>query len=55
MLILDTHPTNESSALDQLLRNGWARLWAWLRRQSQPADRADDDKKKHDRTESLIL
>ena len=55
MLILDIEQSNEAPTLDRLLRDWWAKLWAWLRHQSPLEARADEDRSKADRSGSLIL
>jgi hypothetical protein len=55
MFILDMEQTAEAPTLDQLLRDWWASLLAWLRRQPSPESKADDDSNEHERSESLIL
>jgi len=55
MLILDMEQTNESPTLDRLLRDWWAKLWAWLRRKPLPASQANNDGNNRDRSGSLIL
>jgi hypothetical protein len=57
MLILDTEleNTSEFPAVRQLLREWAARLWAWLRRQPQPAFECEESTTGQDRGTGLIL
>jgi hypothetical protein len=57
MLILDTEMENtgEFVAVRQLLRSWAARLWAWLRRQPQPATEREESKNLQDCGTGLIL
>lgn len=57
MLILDTELENEREfpAVRQLLREWAARLWAWLRRQPQPALEQEEPATGRESRPDLIL
>ena len=57
MLILEMEQElrNEALTLDRLLRDWWAKLKAWLRRQPRAEAQADNDTNEIDRSASLIL
>jgi hypothetical protein len=57
MLILDTEleNTSEFPAVRQLLREWAARLWAWLRRQPQPAFEHEEPATGQESRPDLIL
>ena len=57
MLILDTEMENTSEfpTVSQLLQSWAARLWAWLRRQTQPEVEGGESKNRQDCGTGLIL
>ena len=55
MLILDIEQSNEAPTLDQLVRDWWAKLRAWLRHQPRVEAQTDEDRSKPDHPGSLIL
>ena len=55
MLILDTEQKTETPTLSRILRDWWAKLKAWLRRQSLAEDTARDETDGPDHLSSLIL
>jgi hypothetical protein len=55
MLILDMEETNETSNLDRVLRDWWAKLKAWLLAQPLARDEKDEETDEQDLPASLIL
>jgi hypothetical protein len=55
VLIVDLEQSNDAPELDRLLRSWWAKLWAWLRRESPGEAQAEDNRDEQGRVGSLLL
>jgi hypothetical protein len=55
MFVFDTDHTTESPALDRLLREWWAKVWAWLRGQPLLEGQGQEQMDERDSSAGLIL